>query len=542
MPATQGLDLSGIPDADPAKMTQASSGLDLSGIPDAPAAATAPEGALAQLQRESLAAVGRFGRGVVRQGVADVQRVAAPIRSALGMQPATPPPEETTTAGTLGRGAGQLAEFYGGGELASGLSKVLQLGPALKARGLSALVARFGQAAVDAALQGGAAAGVATAQGDQHPGRAAALGAAGPVAGAVGETVAPALAAGAKAGVGKVLQTGLRGAAADATEAPQLVAKAASTALDQGLSASWPGWKQATLLARRGKGQELEALLAGPAGSQLVDKTPVIDALDKLIDTQATHLVQGAGTVVYNKPLLGAVREIKQTLQKYGGTFIEARQLHDLKSLWDTAVFGGKEAGAPVMPLADRLVAADRLARKTATNAIRSVFDSEAPSISDADEAVSRVIKLNQLVKKAAQAADTGGTSTVASTVGRKTSQAVVGTIVGEEAGRRSGTASGIPGGGVVGGAIGAAFGAGVASQIDRVLKSPGFKLAPAYLKQQLAEAVVSGKAAEVRRALGPLVTSMAAGSRPSNPNAGAGAPATSGGTTTPQITTGSPR
>lgn len=540
-PAAATIDFGDIPAADPAKVAKATGGIDFGDIPAAPPPNSVPgydrsadnaSGPGGDTLVENVKSLGRMARGAARGAVSTVQNIASPIRSALGMAPAEPPTAETTTAGTIGRGAEQVGEFFAGGELAGALSKVLKLGPALQARGMSALVAKFGQAAVDAALQGGAAGGVAAAQGDQHPGRAAVLGAAGPVVGAVGEAVAPSLAAGAKAGVGKLLQTGLRGAAADATEAPRMVAQAASTALDLGLQKSWSGWKQATMLARRGEGQKLEALLAGPAGSQLVDMQPVLDSLTNLVDTKATHVVQGAGTVLYNKPLLGAVRELKQTLQKYGGNFIEARQLHDLKQLWDTAVFGGKEAGAPVMPLADRLVAADRLSRKTATNAIRQVFDSAAPAISDADEAVSRVIKLNQLVKKAAQAAEGGGGSTAARMVGRKTTQAAVGGIMGEEAGRHSGPSLGV--GSIGGGLIGAALGAGVAGQIDRVIKSPGFRIAPAYLKQQLADAIVSGKADDVRRALGPLVSSIAAGA----PAAGSsqnspGAAGTSAGTTT---------
>lgn len=541
MPPQQ-IDFGDIPASDPTKVAKASGGLDFGDIPAAPPPkelvpgydrtadnASGPGGDVLVENAKSLA---RGVRGAARGAVSTVQGIAAPIRSALGMKPAEPPVAETTTAGNIGRGVEQAGEFYAGGELASGLSKVLKLGGALRARGISALVSKFGQAAVDAALQGTAAGGVAAAQGDQHPGRAAVLGAAGPVVGAVGEAAAPSLAAGAKAGVAKLLKTGLSATAADANEAPRMVARAASTALDLGLQKSWSGWKQATLLARQGEGQKLEALLAGPAGSQLVDKQPVIDALDDLVARKATHVVQGAGTVLYNNPLISAARELKQTLQKYGGNFIEARQLHDLKSLWDTVVFGGKEAGAPTLPLADRLVAADRLSRKTATDAIRSVFDTQAPSIRDADEAVSRVIKLNQLVKKAAIAAEGGGGSPTARMVGRKTAQAAVGGLMGEEAGRHQG--------GLTGGMIGAALGVGMASQIDRVIKSPMFRLAPAHLKQQLADAIVSGKADDVRRALGPLVSSIAAGapaaagSSPNNPGAGGAAAGTA---TTPPAT-----
>lgn len=520
MPADPQIDFGDIPAADPAKVAKASGGLDFGDIASAPPPKDAVPGYDRTIDNasgpggdtivENVKSLGRMARGAARGAVSTVQGIAAPIRSALGMQPAEPPTAETTTAGSIGRGVEQAGEFYGGGELASALGKVVKLGGALRARGMSALVSKFGQAAVEAALQGGAAGGVAAAQGDEHPGRAAALGAAGPVVGVIGEAAAPALAAGAKKGVAKLLTTGLSKNAADATEAPQLVAKAASTALDLGLQKSWSGWKQATLLARRGEGQKLEQLLAGPAGSQLVDKQPVIDALDDLVAKKATHLVQGQGTVLYNNPLISAARELKQTLQKYGGNFIEARQLHDLKSLWDTAVFGGKEAGAPVMPLADRLVAADKLSRKTATNAIRAVFDSQSPAISDADEAVSRVIKLNQLVKKAAIAADSGGGSTIGRAVGRKAAQAAVGGILGEEAGRRSGH-------GLTGGIIGGLLGAGVASQIDRVIKSPMFLLAPAHLKQQLADAIVSGNAADVQRLLGPLLTGAAAGAPPTS-------------------------
>lgn len=548
MPADQQIDFGDIPSADPTKVAKASGGLDFGDIASAPPPKDAVPGYDRSIDNasgpggdtivENVKSLGRMARGAARGAVSTVQGIAAPIRSALGMQPAEPPTAETTTAGSIGRGVEQAGEFYAGGELASALGKVVKLGGALRARGMSALVSKFGQAAVEAALQGGAAGGVAAAQGDEHPGRAAALGAAGPVVGAIGEAAAPALAAGAKAGVGKLLTTGLSKTAADATEAPQIIAKAASTALDLGLQKSWSGWKQATQLARRGEGQKLEQLLAGPAGNQLIDKQPVIDALDDLIARKGTYLHPGIGTVPYNTPLIESARALKQVLQKPAGTYVEARFLHNVKQLWDTAVFGGKE-GDLVLPLGDRLVNVDRLSRKTATDAIRSVFDSSAPNISDADDAVSQVIKLNKLVKKAAIAADNGG-STLARMVGRKTAQAAVGGLLGEEAGRHQG--------GVVGGTIGAVLGVGLASQVDRVIKSPMFKLAPAYLKQQLADAIVSGKADDVRRLLGPLVSSAAAGapaaagagSSPNNPGAAAAPPVSATPTLAPA--TGSPR
>ena len=493
------------------------------------------------------------GRSAVRGAVKTVQGFAAPVRRAFGMQPATPPQEETTTAGKVGRGVEQAAEFFVPAGLATEIAKLVKIpAAATRAARFGPLLAKYGRPAVEAALQAVGAGTLAKAQGDPHAGRAAVAAATMPLAGRAIADLAPALGRGAQRGVEKILRSGMSTKKLDAPEVPRVVAQAAFDALDLGLKKTWKAWRNITLGDRKATGQALEQLLASPAGSEVIPTQAVHATLDDLLERiskrvnfldedgksltgeplrRALEALRSGHTTVdvaniverdMNHPLVAAVHKLKAQLPDY----MYARDLVTLKRQWDAAVFGRSEAGEPVVFLNDRLVAVSKLAANTAANSLRDLFEAAAPSIAEANNLVSRSIKLNQLVKNAARAATGGGTT--ARRLTQMAGRSVVGGIFGEEYGRGGGFGPNLTG--AKGGALGFILGASGLRVLDAAMRSPGWKLFPAMSKAALAQAIVDGKTDRALRLIAPLVTRTAAGA----PEASATTPPTATATGTP--------
>jgi hypothetical protein len=446
-----------------------------------------------------------------------VQTLASPIRKLTGMAPATPPEAPTTTAGKIGAGVEQVGEFLVPEALAGEVAGLLKVAPKLRAAGFSNLVAKYGAKAVEGALKGAGAYATASHQGASTGTASVAggLSAVSPVAGQVLSDAAPALKEAATTGMAKVLGAGKN----ISSKGPALekdIAKAAPAALEMKLPTSWKDWATAAKMGRRAAGEALEDAKTGPAGSQLVDKQPVIDALDDLVANKASHYVPpkgfqpnavgqgatgGVQQVVFNKPLEDAATALKEVLQEYPGQYMQARQLHDIKKMWDTAVYTGGEANQLGFQLADRLKQVDKLAKLTATNAIRDSLMADAPTIAALDQTVSQQIKLHQVIRQAAMArsAKTGLMGKVLSTVGTRAAGATIGGIVGEREGGWTGAAAGALLGGISG------------RMLKTAIESPLWPTMSPMLKSSLADAIASGNATKVQKALTPILAAMTA-------------------------------
>jgi hypothetical protein len=531
-PAAQTFNFEGIPNATgPGARSDATApgGLNFSGIPDArPAAPAGPDRSQGAANPDApdedvilsnVKSAGRMLRGAARGAISTVQGLAAPIRRATGMAPATPPPAETTTAGTIGRAGEQIGEFFIPAAAATKFAKTINAARRLQALGLTARAATLLGAIPEAVMQAGGAYGLTRAQGGEAPGRAAGIAGALPVVGAAAEVAVPAILASAKRGVEKVLSTGLTEKMLRKApgQSATVVGDAASDALRGPLLRSWTKWESATGAARQRAGQTLETLLAGPAGDTALPKAGVLDALDDLANAKGLSTVPaggvqpGAGTlhqqivraggaqqVAKDPALLKSIQAIKAEINKYPGDYISARDWHFKKSLWDDTVYGSYTSGA-VTPLHERLINANRKTALAAANGVRELFATQAaPTVAAADAVVSRAIRYNELVKEAAVQAE-GASPTLL----RQISKGAAGTLIGGGVGYEAGG---------VKGAIAGVIGGTLASQLNRVLSSPAWKLLPAASKRALADAVTSGQADRVRQIVAPLLTAATSG------------------------------
>lgn len=452
--------------------------------------------------------------GIGHGAISTVQGLASPIRKAFGMPSAEPPPEETTTAGRVGRAAEQVGEF------------LLPEAAAGKIVGALPKLGRLATAGVKTALTAAGTGALATAQGDEHPGRAAALGGVGPVVDLAAPAAWKLLRQGSKASLSKVL-----GASYLAPEAVnKAVAKVVPTALDEGLKPTWASWLQQRKGAQNLAGKSLEDALAGAAGDSVVPLKPVHEALDELKNKAAQHVMNAqqtlagakgpvggtvvSGTAVYNNRLLKQIDGLQKILTTHGD-FIQARQLVDLKRSWDDFVYKAAE-----FPNNKKILTGlEARAKHAAANAARGVLDKETPTLAELDKDYSLSTRLYELVRKAAKGEEVGE---AAGTVGRKFSSAVGGKAARAAAGAAAGAGLGYQTqhsttGAVVGGLIGGTS----ARLLETAFASPAWRTMPAATKQALADAIASGNTQSVRKAISAIGARMLAGpAKPVEPSA----------------------
>ncbi len=427
--------------------------------------------------------------GAIFEGERRVQSLAAPIRKKLGMQPATPPPEPTTTPEKVGAGAEQAAEFFVPGMVS-------------KKMGVLGKVA----------TEGSGAYAIAKAQGDPHPLWAAALSTVLAPLGAL-EKAAPGVRASAERSMGKALS---QGQDVSKKAVQKAINQSIPRALDLGISATWQKLLSKAGAVRETAGEAVKATVAGPEGQKVVHTQPVIDALDA-IKTKVQNVVPigklgqpigaGAGAgrsqkaVVFNKSMVKKVDELKKIIEAHGPT-MTAQQLHNIKEDWNEFV---ASAGG----FAGKKVKLEAKAKKAAVGAMREVLLSDAPTISAVDKAYSLS---NRTYETIANAAGVGKLSATERNVSTQTTRAAreigrnIGAAVGTGAGYYAGhsTTSSLLGG-VLGGVTG--------DLLERAMRSPGWKLLRPTVKNQIAEALAAGRAEQVRRLVAPLIASEAAGS-----------------------------
>lgn len=449
----------------------------------------------------NLASARRIASGAVRGAVGTVQTLASPIRKAFGMAPATPPPEETTTAGKIGRAAEQVGEFV---IPEAGIAK------GFEALGLTNLAGRAAKiaAAGKAALRGGAAAGVTKLQGGSDT--AAAVNAAtGGIGSLVGDAT-PALAQAIRTrAVNQLAQRFAKGVESTGPEiqhaiktgeispqvsdAVKIVRDAASETLDAPVKFGWGKWMTSLGQSLAEKGKTLGTALKSGLGQQYVPKQPVLDALDQLESESVKHFAQisqgGYADVVYNPNLQSQVKTLRQQLDQYG-SHLTIQNLVDLKRTWDDAVYTLSTAGKVGVGADVLMSSAEKTAKKVGADAIRAVLDQHAPTVSALDEAVSHAYRLRDLVKKLYKV------------------QPGVGDL-GQFALHTGGAGAGVAVGGLVGHPyVGLGLGGAAGRVVSRLFESPLFHTMSPKAKNALAVALANGDADGVRRIVTPLLQS----------------------------------
>lgn len=447
--------------------------------------------------------------GAIRGGVSTVQSLASPIRKAFGMAPATPPPEETTTAGKVGRGIEQAAEFYGVAGAVSKAARGLKLGQLLASRGIPLAGAAAADIALESAGQAGSASALALAQGatEKEANTVGAISGIAPVVTKVMGLVAPLIREKALKQLSRVFATGLEnkgpmvdyaiktGTAGtpDVAKAAEIVRQAASDTLDLPIRASWGKWQ--TLLAKdtATKGQTLEAALKSTQLGQIqIPKADIVQSLDALIDESARHLAQvskgGFQQIVYDQPLFKEIEALKETVGQYHDT-ITVQNLVDLKRVWDKAVYSLSTVGkVGVSP--DVLVStAMKEAMFTGANGIRQALETGAPEIARLNEAVSHAIQLQDLVAKLYKVnpAIAAGPRHLLTAAG-------------------AGVGAAIAPGGYAGHVIGASLGASTMRLLTSAMETPAWQTLKPFAKDRLAKALASGDADTVRKIIVPII------------------------------------
>lgn len=410
--------------------------------------------------------------------------------------------EPTNTTQQIGAALEPVAEFMAP---AGAIAKTVKGAKAALAagRGVSALLTGG-----EAAAQGAAAYGVSKSQGASDIGAAvnAGLSAIGPAVSAALPAISQNIAKRAETQLAMRLSKGLekesRGPAVnyalktgdvspDVTESVQIVRQAARDILDAPLRLSWGKWLTTLGKESAQKGQTLGQAVAGPLGQEPLGQQPILDALEQLRDSAVRHLAQipsnDYAQVTYNEPLAKQIDALHDTLKKYGKT-ITVKNLTDLKQTWDDVVYNlstvGKVGISPEVLVSN----AQKQAASAGANAIRGIFDSEAPTIADLNEAFSHGKRVQDLVKKLYQAQPGMG----------KLGQWV--------------TASAASGGGLAVGSvighpyIGLGFGHGAGLILARAMQSPLFHTLTPMMKDRLAQAVASGNMGTVAAIVRPMI------------------------------------
>jgi len=429
--------------------------------------------------QQAAEATGHAAAGAVRGAVSTVQTLAKPIRWATGMPPATPPPAETTTAGTIGRGAEQIAEMF---IPASKISAARTLAAQKLAPYLAPAVGRTAarllpQVAVEAAGQ----AGIAAVQGGD-PRVAAAGGAAIPVLGAGLSRITHTLPASLKEQAAKKVVQAL-GPTKERFKA--IAERLAPNILQRGLGGSREALQEQAASKLSQVGSELDAVLTQHA-TQPIGSQPVVDALETAKDAFRTTSV--AGTVVEFEPrAIKQLTGLQQVLTDLGPN-PTVEQLVAVRRAWDKVVsqaggFEHRASGAIGVPLKD---ISEAWAKREATGAIRELLAVDVPDLAAINKEWAFWKGLNDVLTQTLKRTQPHGVSMGQMLAGG------MGTMAGAMAGAPMGTEAA-----AAGGALGL-----LAAQARAVVTSPRWRLLDARIRNQLADAIVSNNVGHVTLAL----------------------------------------
>lgn len=405
------------------------------------------------------------------------------------VQAAMTPP--AGTPGQAGMLAEQTAEFaLGGGAVTKGaqyLRSLLRAGVSpTRARQAAALAEAGGQALVGGTL--------AAAHGDD-PRSAAIISAAAPVASEMITSMAPAIKQAAITRMARYMERGTRGYIT--TEQERTLAQAAADFIELPLQRTWRQTAKMVAGRRATAGQSLEAGLDSAFGDTPVPWAPVIDALDDyILSMQRLRPVKGGYQFkALDEDAVAAATTLKDYmvdhLEGFGPT-VTARDLHDIKRVWQKGIFGraAKEAAQPYPSKRELLTTAQKEALDRGQAAIIRVLRNDAPEIAQLDAAVSHAARLDQLVKRLAAKSRTGA-------LAQPTTKYAIGA---------AGGATGLAIGGTIGHPfVGAHIGYGTARLLLKAIESPKWRLQPMVLRRRIANALASGDADLARKILTPL-------------------------------------
>lgn len=244
-------------------------------------------------------------------------------------------------------------------------------------------------------------------------------------------------------------------------------------------------------------GRELEAL-----GGKFDEATAALPAGDRLstqpirdrIQSEMQSLIEKGSSgkpVPRNPQKYQALQELDQTIADLGDK-VSRETMQAFKEEWMEAVATG---GGYAERTGDDLTRANLWAKRHGADAIRRELAKDSPSIDALNSEWSFWTKVQEITE---------------TTLGRERPQ--------KGAMRRLAGLFGGLAGSAQGGVQGAVIGAGLGSQVMRAFDSPGWKLASAHAKNSLADALASGNSDRVSTALGRVVASMPAQSRPMQP------------------------
>lgn len=409
----------------------------------------------------------------------------------------------TNRAQSIGKGLERIGEVLipSGGITRAGTATAVRLAPRL-----APLVGETAARVIPRAVVEGAASGAIGAAQGGDPVTAAALGAVIPGALAVGERFVPALRAAAQTKVVQALgPTKERFKAMAAKIAPDVVAR--------GLRGSREALKGRAAGMVDEFGQQIDAAIQ-QYGERRVGTQPIVDALEsakakfqrvrpmtiaqamregfaELVD--GGHAVLKKGATMNGETVMAPVvfdqRPIRQLSQLQGivkelGEDATAEHLVALRRAWDDVVaqaggYAQRAAGAIGVPLKDQ---SEAWAKKKATTAIREVLAAEVPELTALNKEFSFWKSLDDVLgqtlkRTAPQRPGLGGQ---------------VAEVTGAVMGGHSG--------------VGVAFvTAKLAKMANSVFTSPRWRMVDAQMRNQLADAIVSGNAQRLTSTLGRI-------------------------------------
>lgn len=360
-----------------------------------------------------------------------------------------------------------------GGKAVQGAIRGAQAVPSLARRG-AAIMGR-------GAVEGGAQAAIAAAQ-ENDPLVAGAFGSAAPVVGAMASHAVPALRESAEQAMVRAMGPAGRqgpGAIADLATAERV----APQLLDRGFSAVGHG----SALKQVGEkisaaNQQLDQIMASLPPNTRVPLQPIIDFLESGKDAGRVMGVDVGSGEVKNDVLQLVIQKMKEIASQTKSRTASPEDIVKLRRLYGPMAQWSKMAANSENMKAE--------AYQTAYNGIRESLDQVDSAIGPANKEISFWLNVKGLLEKA----DARPTSGLAGTTGALA------------AGAAQAAASGGAGSVVLAGVAG--------RQLQRLLRSPGYRFVSAQAKDKLAEALTGGDVSKISAMLGSLI-SQATASRP---------------------------
>jgi hypothetical protein len=316
-------------------------------------------------------------------------------------------------------------------------------------------------------------------------GAAAVGGALGPGIGKVLSTAAPKLEASAQKLVKKALgPTKERYKAMAEKIAPEFLKRGVGGALGK----SRPGLLQEAINKAEDAGEAVDAALTQHAGQRIVT-TPILDALE-----QAKAAFRSPDTgIVLDKRVVTHLDDLKQLVTDLGPD-ASVRDLVAVRRVWDDIVsrvggFEHRATGGIGVPLAEQT---EGWAKREGANAIRRVLASDVPDLAAVNKEFHFWKTLEDIVSQ---------------TMKREAPQKPgLGRTIMTASGMMLGASSGMT---PIGRAEKMLLYGALANRLAGAFRSPRWKLINANLRQDLADAIASGKAGNVHLALARIGSAM---------------------------------